>query len=140
MSLPILLFFRNNILVNFQAPCFILWMMSIRRMSLDHHVGFDTVRKWIFVFTFRYIYNAAFQVVTDLLLLFSFSFFHYIAVKCSHYWITNNFHYSLLVQNLLIGETEASKWASGPGQSLQSLDCLVWSLVFRLKSIMGALC
>ncbi|XXG68942.1 hypothetical protein AAC387_Pa06g1924 [Persea americana] len=25
-----------------QAPCFILWMMSVRRMSLDHHVGFDT--------------------------------------------------------------------------------------------------
>ncbi|KAG9447318.1 hypothetical protein H6P81_013446 [Aristolochia fimbriata] len=25
-----------------QVPCFILWMVSIRRMSLDHHPGFDT--------------------------------------------------------------------------------------------------
>ncbi|XP_031505630.1 ALBINO3-like protein 2, chloroplastic isoform X1 [Nymphaea colorata] len=25
-----------------QAPCFILWMMSIRRMSLDSHQGFDS--------------------------------------------------------------------------------------------------
>ncbi|XP_020522967.1 ALBINO3-like protein 2, chloroplastic isoform X2 [Amborella trichopoda] len=25
-----------------QAPCFILWMMSIRRMSLNHHPGFDS--------------------------------------------------------------------------------------------------
>ncbi|XP_077228291.1 ALBINO3-like protein 2, chloroplastic isoform X3 [Tasmannia lanceolata] len=26
-----------------QVPCFILWMASIRRMSLDHHPGFDFV-------------------------------------------------------------------------------------------------
>lgn len=25
-----------------QVPCFILWMASIRKMSLDHHPGFDT--------------------------------------------------------------------------------------------------
>ncbi|KAL2243118.1 UNVERIFIED_CONTAM: ALBINO3-like protein 3, mitochondrial [Sesamum indicum] len=26
----------------FQVPCFFLWIMSIRRMSLDHHPGFDS--------------------------------------------------------------------------------------------------
>ncbi|XP_077228300.1 ALBINO3-like protein 3, mitochondrial isoform X11 [Tasmannia lanceolata] len=26
-----------------QVPCFILWMASIRRMSLDHHPGFDFI-------------------------------------------------------------------------------------------------
>ncbi|XP_068661264.1 ALBINO3-like protein 2, chloroplastic isoform X1 [Aristolochia californica] len=25
-----------------QVPCFVLWMISIRRMSLNHHPGFDT--------------------------------------------------------------------------------------------------
>ncbi|KAK4427482.1 ALBINO3-like protein 3, mitochondrial [Sesamum alatum] len=28
--------------VAFQVPCFFLWIMSVRRMSLDHHPGFDS--------------------------------------------------------------------------------------------------
>ncbi|XP_050223556.1 ALBINO3-like protein 2, chloroplastic [Mercurialis annua] len=28
--------------VSVQIPCFLLWMTSIRRMSLDHHPGFDS--------------------------------------------------------------------------------------------------
>jgi YidC/Oxa1 family membrane protein insertase len=28
--------------ISMQFPCFLLWMTSIRRMSLDHHPGFDT--------------------------------------------------------------------------------------------------
>lgn len=32
--------------IGLQVPCFILWMASIRRMSLDQYPGFDTVRHW----------------------------------------------------------------------------------------------
>lgn len=30
--------------IHLQIPCFFLWMVSIRRMSLDGHPGFDCVR------------------------------------------------------------------------------------------------
>ncbi|KAL1568713.1 ALBINO3-like protein 2, chloroplastic isoform X1 [Salvia divinorum] len=37
---PSVFWFFSSVVV--QVPCFFLWLMSVRKMSLDHHPGFDT--------------------------------------------------------------------------------------------------
>ncbi|XP_042052298.1 ALBINO3-like protein 2, chloroplastic isoform X2 [Salvia splendens] len=37
---PSVFWFFSSVAV--QVPCFFLWLMSVRKMSLDHHLGFDT--------------------------------------------------------------------------------------------------
>ncbi|KAL1562275.1 ALBINO3-like protein 2, chloroplastic isoform X1 [Salvia divinorum] len=37
---PSVFWFFSSVAV--QVPCFFLWLMSVRKMSLDHHSGFDT--------------------------------------------------------------------------------------------------
>ncbi|XP_042052304.1 ALBINO3-like protein 2, chloroplastic isoform X1 [Salvia splendens] len=37
---PSVFWFFSSVAV--QVPCFFLWLMSVRKMSLDHHPGFDT--------------------------------------------------------------------------------------------------
>lgn len=46
-----------------QAPCFLLWMTSIRRMCLGSHPGFDTVHTWIFIYSCLTVYSKILVIV-----------------------------------------------------------------------------
>lgn len=41
-NFPLIFFLLSLILL--QVPCFVLWMISIRRMSMNHYPGFEFVR------------------------------------------------------------------------------------------------
>lgn len=50
---PCLKLYVDKYLLVFQVPLFLLWVTTFRRMSLNHHPGFDCVRHSIMVLQYR---------------------------------------------------------------------------------------
>ncbi|XP_055833065.1 ALBINO3-like protein 3, mitochondrial isoform X2 [Solanum dulcamara] len=77
-----------------QVPCFLLWVTTIRRMSLHHHEGFDCVSFQNFsvgnisgaVGSIAKYYKKYLEVMTLLILVFTFSMPQGSLV----YWLTNS--------------------------------------------------